>query len=136
VPDIGHVPAVHSLGAAATFLGSAVSSAMNDALMGVLATEPDVSLFDIFGLQNELIGDPAAFGLVNVTDACGAVPACDPSTYLYWDGIHPTSGGHALIADAMVTVAVPEPAEYALLVVGFAAIAGRLRARRAAASRS
>jgi outer membrane lipase/esterase len=64
-----------------------------------------------------VIGDPLRFGLVNVTDACAADLACDPSRYLFWDGIHPTSAGHALIAQAMIAL-VPIPGSLALLLAG------------------
>jgi phospholipase/lecithinase/hemolysin len=44
-------------------------------------------------------------GLTNVEDACltfGVVrnPFCQtPNRYLFWDGIHPTRAGHAILAD-------------------------------------
>jgi phospholipase/lecithinase/hemolysin len=118
VPNLALAPAVTALGAGAAFLGGQVSLAMNNALALRIAGEAGVQIFDIYGLQNAWIANPAAFGLVNVTDACGAVLGCDPSTYLFWDGIHPTSAGHALLASAMLAAAVPEPASGLLLAVG------------------
>ena len=132
VPNLGLAPAVTALGAGASFLATAVSQSMNSALAMRLAGEAGVTIFDIFGLQNLIVADPAGFGLVNVTDACGAIAGCDPATSLYWDGIHPTSGGHAILAQAMIA-AVPEPAEYALMVA--ALLVGR-RARVAKAVRA
>ena len=83
-------------------------------------------------MQNDIVADPAGFGLVNVTDACGAPTAhCDPATALYWDGIHPTAAGHALLAQGMLVVAVPEPSEVALMLTGLVFIAAwRRRALR------
>jgi len=135
VPDIGKTPAVRSGGLLASFFGSFIASAMNDALLARLASEgSDVSLFDIFGLVHQVIADPAAWGLVNVTDACGAPSNnCDPATALYWDGIHPTATTHELIA-GQLALAVPEPAEVALMLSGLALVGWRVRRARASAA--
>jgi outer membrane lipase/esterase len=136
VPDLGLAPAVSSFGAGASFLGTLVSQTLNSALAARLSDESGVSVFDVFGLQSRIVADPASFGLVNVTDACGATSGCDPSTFLFWDGIHPTSAGHAILAREMlatVAVPVPEPAELVLMLAGLALIGGRaatLRSRR------
>ena len=139
IPDIGLAPAVADAGGGASFLGTAVSRAMNRALERQLDGEPGVSIFDVFGLQNEIVADPAAFGLVNVTDACGAPSEqCDPATALYWDGIHPTAAGHALLAQGMLVVAVPEPSEIVLMLSGLVFVATwqrRARHGRAAGAR-
>ncbi|HEX2540641.1 MAG TPA: SGNH/GDSL hydrolase family protein [Caldimonas sp.] len=134
VPNLGLAPAVLAQGPAASFLGSLVAQSMNAALTARLAIESNVLLFDFFAVQSSIVANPGAFGLVNVTDACGAVPNCDPSSYLYWDGIHPSSGGHALLARAMFEqtafiTAVPEPETYALMLAGLAAVALARRRR-------
>ena len=79
----------------------------------------DIKLFDIFGLMNDAIANPGDFGLSNVTDACAQFLACtvDPSKFLFWDGIHPTSATETIISDAMMSLVVPEPSTLALLVV-------------------
>ncbi|HZW72668.1 MAG TPA: SGNH/GDSL hydrolase family protein, partial [Caldimonas sp.] len=133
VPDLGLAPAVTALGAGPTFLGTQVSLAMNGALASRLTGEAGVSVFDLFGLQNKIVANPASFGLLNVTDACGAPTAqCSPATSLYWDGIHPTAAGHAILAQGMLAVvAVPEPSELVLILAGLVAVATwRRRARR------
>ena len=125
VPDLGLAPTVTALGDGASFLGTVVSRSMNRALARRLAGEPDVSIFDIFGLQNRIVDDPAAFGLVNVTHACGAPSEqCDPATALFWDGIHPTATAHGVIAQSMLAVvAVPEPSQVALMLAGLVVVA-------------
>ncbi len=140
VPNLGLAPAVTAQGAGAVFLADQVVQAMNAALAARLAAENGVLLFDVFGLQNSFAANAAALGLTNLTDACGAVPDCDPSTYVFWDGIHPTSAGHALLAQAMLEqtafiTAVPEPETYALMLAGLGAVAVFSRRRKRAAAR-
>ena len=62
----------------------------------------------------EVVANPASFGLSNVTERCytgdditfnGSGDVCPtPSSYLFWDGIHPTATGHALLAQAMLQI--------------------------------
>jgi outer membrane lipase/esterase len=131
-PNIGLSPAVSALGPAASGLASLVASKMNEALALELQNEA-ITPFDLYALITDVTSDPARYGLSNVTDACGALgAACDPSSYLFWDGVHPTSAGHRIIADAMFTAAVPEPSTYALLAAGVALlIVHGLRRRQA-----
>ena len=117
VPDLGKTPAVLADGALASILGTTIASAMNLALLGAIGSDPDVKLFDDFDLLDGVIADPGAFGLSNVTDACAQFPNCDPSEFLFWDGIHPTSAAEAIISDAIESQVVPEPSTLALLGV-------------------
>lgn len=119
-PDVGKAPAVVAAGGAA--IGTLLASSMNAALMGTIGNDPDVKVFDLFGLLDSIVGDPGAFGLTNVTDACAQFVNCDPSSFLFWDGIHPTSAGHEIISEAMLA-RVPEPATLALLGLGLAGLA-------------
>lgn len=122
-PNIGLTPAVSALGAPASFLGQVIGNAMNRALARRLADEPGVRIFDVFGLVGSVVGSPGAFGLDNVTDACGAPSnACDPATALFWDGIHPTTAGHQVLTNGMVALAVPEPGSWVLLLAGGGAL--------------
>ena len=137
VPNIGVTPAVLASGPSASTLGTMIASTMNAALSTAIGSDPDVKLFDIFGLMNDAIADPGAFGFTNVMDACAQFPTCiaDPSTYLFWDGIHPTSGTEAIISDAILALVVPEPSSLALLAVallglGFIGCSGSPRVPR------
>ncbi|MBI4579784.1 MAG: SGNH/GDSL hydrolase family protein [Planctomycetes bacterium] len=114
---------------------------------------PDVQVYyvDIFSAYFLLAANPAAFGFDNITnpaydEATGTIVP-DPSRYLYWDEIHPTTNAHRLIAAAAFAAlpapevagrtdlqslasrlaAIPEPAT--LWLLGWAALLVRPRAR-------
>lgn len=131
VPNLALAPAVTFLGGGASFLAGQVAAAMNSALSARLATEVGVSIFDVFGVQNAIVANPGAFGLTNVSDACGAVGVCNPATGLFWDGIHPTAAGHAVLAQRMLIAVVPEPGVVLLMVGGLLLIGWQLRRRSA-----
>lgn len=115
-PNIALAPAVQALGSpAASVFATTLAASMNQSLAMALAPYVDVRLFDLAGLLEDLTSDPSAFGLANASDACAALAACDPSAYLFWDGIHPTSAGHALIARGMIAL-VPAPGSLALVL--------------------
>jgi outer membrane lipase/esterase len=54
-------------------------------------------------MLNAIVAVPSAFGLTNATSAC-VTPNMAPFTchhadgFLFWDGIHPTKAGHAILA--------------------------------------
>lgn len=122
-PNLGLVPAVTAGGPSASFLGSLVAGSMNAALGTAMADETGVTVFDAYGLLTAAVMNPSAFDLTDVTHACGdASFKCDLATSMFWDGIHPTAAGHALLANEMLrsaaVVAVPEPETYAMMLMG------------------
>lgn len=128
-PNLGITPAVTAAGGAG--LGTLISQSFNDVLTWRLSSEIDVKTFDLFGLA----GQAAANGFTNTTDACGAInPTCntDMSKNLFWDGIHPTTAAHSLIAENMYVTAVPEPETFVLMAIGLGLVALRVRRRAAA----
>ena len=129
VPNLALAPAVTAQGPGASFLGGLVAQAMNGALNARLATETGVKLFDLYGIQSAISASPGAYGLTNVADACGAVANCTADSYLYWDGIHPTAAGHALLAQQMAILAVPEPGTWAMFAAGIVLLTLRQRRR-------
>jgi outer membrane lipase/esterase len=118
-PNLGRAPASIAGGPGAIGLGTAIAQSFNAALANRLMGEAGVTTFDVFGLINTIAANPASYGFSNITDACGAVAGCNASEYLFWDGIHPSAAGHAVIANAMLAVvAVPEPGSIWMLVAG------------------
>ncbi len=50
-----------------------------------------------------IVAELHPYGLTNVTAACVALDvapfsATNPDEFLFWDGIHPTKDGHAILA--------------------------------------
>jgi outer membrane lipase/esterase len=132
-PNLGKAPASLAAGPAASFLGTSIAQSFNTALTARLSGEPtSVSVFDIFGVFNNIVANPASFGLTNISDACGAVLGCDANQYLFWDGIHPTARGQVLIADAMLASvgAIPEPATVFTMTVGLGLMLVAVRRKR------
>ena len=132
--SIGRAMSFTSAGGAPTYaeIGSALVSAMNTALATAVSSIPGVHIFDFHGTLQAAVSN-STFG--NVTDACAASPTCDPSNYLYWDGIHPTSAMHAILSTAMVDLVVtevPEPHTYATMFAGIALIGTLMAVRRRA----
>jgi phospholipase/lecithinase/hemolysin len=135
-PNVGLAPATLSLPApppgfpTASQTATLLTSSMNQALSSALTGENGVTTFDIFGLITKVNANPNAYGLTNAVDACGAVANCDPSKYLFWDGIHPTAAGHLILADGMLAT-IPEPGTVLLLSLGFAVLLVATRRRQA-----
>jgi phospholipase/lecithinase/hemolysin len=109
-PDLGLVPAVRLLGPAAQAGATALSAGYNMGLAAAvtaLSALPGINIVsvDLFGALNNMVANPGAYGLTNVTDMCitpgvkGNAECSNPKAYLFWDGIHPTSAGHAILAD-------------------------------------
>ncbi len=113
VPDIGLTPALRSLGPEATGLGTSVAGGFNDKLdlaLLQLSSLPgiDIAKLDVFKALQDINKDPSAFGLDVVDKACVMpnIPPFEckmPDEYLFWDGIHPTKAGHAILAQMAAT---------------------------------
>jgi len=86
----------------ADYAGTTFNSALLAGLMTTAAARPgtNIILMDLYKIAPALSGNPGAFGLTNVRDACfnGVTVCATPGTYLYWDNVHPTAAGHQLLA--------------------------------------
>lgn len=131
------IPNMPNLGAVPEFPGDeslmALTMTFNSALsVALMALDPalsaEITAFDTFSFFDTIISNPGAYGLTNVTDACVQnLAICDPDTWLFWDGVHPTTAGHALLG-AQFAAAVPEPGSLGLLLAALAALV--LKGRR------
>ena len=109
-PNVALTPAIRTLGPAAGALATALTQSFNGTLTGLLgqlsANLPGISVTRLAADQilNAILANPAGFNLTNVTTACvtpNAAPfSCHHADeYLFWDGIHPTKAGHAILAE-------------------------------------
>ena len=135
LPDIGVTPEFASQGAAVATQGTQAAIVYNSTLNAGLAQAGiDIIPIDTFGLIHEVIANPSLYGFTNVTTpACGTAPgttslACGPQgspypyqyapgtnqTYLFADGVHPTTGAHALLGQYVVSV-IQAPGQQSLL---------------------
>jgi len=131
LPPLGETPAYRGGGRQAEL--DALSLEFNELLSAELqrlrSLWPAVTIceHDIYGSLAGVFDDPAAYGLANVTDSAlneaTGVVVDNPHEYLFFDGVHPTTVGHALIA------AVPEPSALVMLTCVAAAV-GIWRLRR------
>jgi outer membrane lipase/esterase len=127
-PNVGASPAAGATNS--RDISALLASTMNEALAYRLSTETAVKTFDVYGLIGQVVANPAAYGISNFSDACGAaINNCDAATALFWDGIHPTAKGHQIIANAFLATAVPEPSTYLLFAVGLAGLMAWQRRR-------
>lgn len=104
LPPLGLVPRLN--GSTATSVPATQASALyNDVLRQGLAILRDfnpgrrlhLSQLDVYALFNEVVASPSLYSLVNVTASSQGEPV-DPDTYLFWDGLHPTTRGHKILA--------------------------------------
>ena len=100
LPDLGLTPEGRASGIGP--LVTLLSETFNSNLQAALAAHaPDAIVMDIFRLMNQTVNDPSEYGFTNVTSPCltksGVCEA--PGEYLFWDHVHPTTHGHAVLAE-------------------------------------
>lgn len=143
LPDLGLTPASRAGGATAMAQGTALAATYNNSLFGGFSQLGlQVIPLDTFRFLQEVVANPAQFGIVNVTGtACqpqvtaqsltcnpsSLVNANAPFSYLFADGVHPTTGAHKVIADFAVSV-IEGPRMIGILPHS-AAMVGRARAQ-------
>ena len=134
LPNIGATPAFQSLGPANAAAATQASQGYNTALFAGLASAGlHVIPIDAYSFLADTLANPTKYGFTNTT-----IPACKPfppfstapdaffcppgntltpnanQTFLFADGIHPTTAGHAEIAQFVEGI-ITGPAQYSLL---------------------
>ncbi|HEX4943533.1 MAG TPA: autotransporter domain-containing protein [Usitatibacteraceae bacterium] len=136
LPNIGATPQFASLGPAAAGAATALSAGYNTTLFtGLASTGMRVIPVDTFALLSEIMANPGAYGFSNTTGiACGAFPPITTPTtvssqfcytgnlvasgadnsYVFADGVHPTTGAHRIVADFVKSL-IDGPTAYSML---------------------
>lgn len=141
VPNLGLVPLITDTNGGlpvdeATLLSALFNTGLADAIDGLAVLYPDTTLFefDAFGLLTDAYSNPEAYDFANVTDGCysllvisGGTTCDNPDGYLSWDGFHPTTRAHELLA---ANVVVPLPAAVWLFASGLFGLLVSARRRR------
>jgi phospholipase/lecithinase/hemolysin len=129
------VPNMANLADSPAFAGGPLADALSDlsiafntaledqlALLDAALLTAQITLFDTDALFQQVIADPASFGLTNTTGSCFdtllAGGDCNPEEWLFWDGVHPTRRTHEIVAQHFRLALIPEPATLALLGIG------------------
>ncbi len=110
LPNIGLTPEFSSpppVQAAATAFSQTFNADLALDLQSVERVYPAVNFYilDVYDLLDALIANPAANGFTDVTDSGNDNP---PAGYLFWDGVHPTTQAHKILAqDAIAELVCP-----------------------------
>lgn len=135
------VPNMPDLGATPGFLGNAglsgLSALFNSSLalamsaLDAALASVDIVQFDTAAALKEIITNKSAYGFDVTDQACVANllnGACNPDTWVFWDGVHPTTKAHEILATKFYVTLVPEPSAillFAIALFGLAATGRR-----------
>ncbi|WP_180966117.1 SGNH/GDSL hydrolase family protein [Fischerella thermalis] len=107
LPDLGNIPATRnspysSILSSATIAHNLGLANSLDLLKQNLGHDTQMIMFDVHSLYKEAIANPTKFGFTDVNTAClNNLASCDnPDKFLFWDGIHPTTVAHRILAKA------------------------------------
>ena len=124
LPDIGLTPAFRTSPSSSSISGLVFvyNSTFNS---GLASLADGIIPINAYGLINEVLADPGTYGFTNTTGtACNIAVLpnnsslfCSPATYvsptanvdyLFADGVHPSGGAHAMLANVVIaTISAP-----------------------------
>lgn len=127
-----------------TLVGQGTVSTWNAMFLQTVAglkaglTGEDIDTVDLNALGMQVLANQASYGFDGSTEACWQSPTnicANPSTRFFWDGFHPNSRMHSLLAAEAATAvginAVPVPSTLALGVLALGLMARQRRQRAA-----
>ncbi len=119
VPDLGKTPEALALGATVDAAASSLASSFDQQLASALQSDntsaAHVSVEDAYGLIDNAVANPAAYGLKDVVDPVytgsftqdnGTLASTDPAVqdqYLFFDHLHPTETGQMATAQGAMS---------------------------------
>lgn len=116
LPPLGEIPESINTANRQTLDAASVAynQAMSSAVTTLKAAHAGITIItvDAYALFEVLIQNPSLYGLANVTGSAQG-QTVNPNTYLFWDGLHPTTVGHdsvASVAYNMIQLAFGGPA--------------------------
>jgi len=101
LPDLGLTPSFNfppPLAEAISDLSDFYNGSLDLALGELEAEGIETIRVDSASVLRDVAANPGEFGFSNVTDAY-LTTGGDPSGFLFWDSVHPTTNGHFFIAD-------------------------------------
>ena len=106
LPNLGQLPATRTSANSASL--TALTQAHNQGLRRALKvlsqqhSDLKIATLDANTLYLEAMTKKAAFGFTNVTSACVSCSGVcgNPTQFLFWDSIHPTTAAHHILGEA------------------------------------
>ncbi|HXJ94978.1 MAG TPA: SGNH/GDSL hydrolase family protein [Terriglobia bacterium] len=134
MPPLGDTPDILALGPAEVAYFNGLSLEYNSDLSSTIAMldadDPGIRIVgeDVYALVLAMLADPSAYGFVN-TDTPAQGLSVDPNTYLFWDGVHPTTMGDYWVAnlayDDLTTPELPASLLFGTAVLALAFVFSR-----------
>lgn len=149
LPDMGKTPFALATQQSQTLTKLTIDhkNKLAENLTALKSINPEINLLsvDVFSLFNQVVNNPGAFGFTDVNTPCvvgsltniTSVCTGDPNNFLFFDGVHPTSNAHRLIADAALSAisakSVPEPsAALGMFAIGALGVTGAIKRKQKA----
>ena len=120
LPDVGDSPDAVATGPSGVQAANLFSTLLNSATLQVAndlnsTTPAMVFVIDNFSITKDIVANPAKYGFANTNLSCIDTPSCvfapvdTQNTFLSFDGTHPTTAGHAILAAVVAdTINAPQ----------------------------